>query len=91
VWIFPYLIGMGIISYFGGFGQGGAVGGLINNGNFIVGGSGRLGFGWDLLVVAVFALVIYYTAIYFRLPASKVDEYASHLYAQEDKDLESIA
>jgi len=91
IWIFPYLIGLGIISYFGGFGQGGAIGNLINNGNFIVGGGGRLGFGWDLLVVAIFSLVIYYTAIALRLPASKVDEYASHLYAQEDKDLELIA
>ena len=27
-WLFPYLIGLGVISYFGGFGQGGIIGGV---------------------------------------------------------------
>jgi len=95
VWIFPYLIGMGLISFFGQFGTGGAVGGLIDNGNFMVGGTGTISgtfgipFGVDLLVVAVFSLVIYYTAMHFRLPESKVDEYAAHLYPPEGEMVES--
>ena len=27
-WLFPYLIGLGVISYFGGFGEGGIIGGV---------------------------------------------------------------
>ena len=37
----------------------------------------------DLLVVAVFSLIIYYTAMHFRLAEAQVDEYASHLYPPE--------
>ena len=89
VWIFPYLIGMGVISFFGQFGTGGAIGGLIDNGKFMVGGTGFISgdvgipFWWDLLVVAAFSLVIYYTAMHFRLSEAKVDEYAAHLYPPE--------
>jgi amino acid transporter len=83
VWIFPYLIGMGIISFFGQFGNGGAVGNLIDGGKFMVGGTGAIPFWWDLAVVAVFSLVVYYTAMHFRLSEAQVDVYASHLYPPE--------
>ena len=89
VWIFPYLIGMGFISFFGQFGTGGAIGNLIDGGKFMVGGTGNIPgavaipFWWDLLVVAVFSLIIYYTAMHFRLSEAQVDEYASHLYPPE--------
>jgi amino acid transporter len=94
VWIFPYLIGMGFISFFGQFGTGGAIGGLLGKNaagvsTFMVGGTGNIPgdfgipFWWDLLVVAVFSLIIYYTAMHFRLSEAKVDEYASHLYPPE--------
>ena len=94
IWIFPYLIGMGIISFFGQFGTGGAIGGLIAKNaagvsHFMVGGTGfipgdvGIPFWWDLGVVAVFSLIIYYVAMALRLPEAKVDEYASHLYPPE--------
>jgi len=89
VWIFPYLIGMGVISFFGQFGTGGIIGGVGPFKNFMVGGTGYIPgdvgipFWWDLAVVAVFSLVIYYTAMRFRLSEAQVDVYASHLYPPE--------
>jgi amino acid transporter len=92
-WIFPYLIGMGVISFFGQFGTGGIIGGVGPFKNFMVGGTGNipgdfaLPFWIDLLVIAAFSLVIYYVAMANRLPEAKVDEYASHLYAPVLDDL----
>jgi amino acid transporter len=60
-WLPPYLIGMGLISWFGQFGSGAPP---INN--------GRLPFWWDMLVVAGFSLIIYYWAMYSRLPRQEV-------------------
>jgi amino acid transporter len=47
-WIAVYLLGMGIISWQGSYGP--------DN-------TGRLHFAWDILIVAVFSLVIYYWAV----------------------------
>ncbi len=44
LWLFPYYIGLGLISYLGTFGE----------------GKNILGFGWDFLVIFLFSLVIYY-------------------------------
>lgn len=44
-WLPVYLVGMGLISWQGGFG-----------------GSGRIALWWDILLIAVFSLVIYYWA-----------------------------
>ena len=85
-WIFPYLIGLGIISYFGDFTGGvGAGAGSIFNGiggltGKVVGGHGDLPLYWDLLVVAVFSLVIYFVAIASRLPEAEVDVYVRDVY-----------
>ncbi len=58
IWIGAYLVGMGIISWFGEFGlPPSAV--LEKNGNY----RGHLPFWWDMLVVVVFSLVIYYWAM----------------------------
>jgi amino acid transporter len=46
-WVFPYLIGMAIISYFGTFG----------------GGKNTIPFGWDFAVIAVFSFIIFVLAI----------------------------
>ena len=62
-WLPAYLIGLGIISWQGTFGTGAA---------------GHLGLWWDILVIAVFSLVIYYWAIAVRLPDAKAEEYISH-------------
>lgn len=79
-WLFPYLTGLGVISYFGGFGQGGIIGGIGVFKNVLVGGNADLPLWWDLLVVAVFSLVIYYLAVSSRLPSEKVDEYVAEVY-----------
>lgn len=82
VWIFPYLIGMGLISYFGQFPSPptGILGGVGTFKNVLVGGTGDLPLYWDLLTLGVFSLVIYYLAIARRLPARKVDYYVREVY-----------
>ena len=56
-WLLPYLLGMGIISWQGQFGP--------NNTN-------RIPFWWDMIIVAVFCLVIYYWAMATRLPREEM-------------------
>jgi amino acid transporter len=63
LWLFPYLIGMGIISWQGQF-AGGAVAAPINTGN--------IPFWYDLLVVAGFSLAIFYWAVWARLPREEM-------------------
>ena len=79
-WIFPYLIGLGIISYFGSFGQGGILDGQGPFKNVLVGGNGGLPIWWDLLVIAVFSLGIYYLAMWKRLTEPAVDTYVRDVY-----------
>ncbi len=62
-WLAPYLIGMGIISWLGQY-SGGAVAAPVNTGTIPV--------WWDMLVVALFSLVIYYWAMYARLPKEEM-------------------
>jgi amino acid transporter len=85
VWIFPYLIGMGVISYFGTFGAptggpGGIIGGVGVFKTVLVGGKNELGLYGGLLVSAAWSLLIYYVAMARRLPAAKVDEYVREVY-----------
>jgi hypothetical protein len=79
-WIFPYLVGLGIISYFGSFGQGGIIGGVGPFKTILVGGNGGLPLWWDMLVLAAFSLVIYFVAIANRLPEAQVDQYVRDVY-----------
>jgi signal transduction histidine kinase len=55
-WLPVYLLGMGILSWQGGFCS---TGPAASNS---CGATNRLGLGWDILVIAVFSLVIYYWA-----------------------------
>jgi amino acid transporter len=80
-WLFPYLIGLGVISYFGGFGQGGIIGGVSSLKNVLVGGNADLPLYWDVLVVTIFSLAIYYLAMANRLSAEKVSEYTKDIWA----------
>jgi amino acid transporter len=85
VWIFPYLIGMGVISYFGTFGAptggpGGIIGGVGVFKTVLVGGKNELGLYGGLAVSAAWSLVIYYIAMSRRLPSAKVDEYVREVY-----------
>ena len=59
---------MALISYLGQFG----------------GGRDVIPFYWDLLVVAIWSLIVYTAAMYLRLPADRVDEYARDVYPVED-------
>jgi amino acid transporter len=67
IWLWPYLAGMTLISFLGQFG----------------GGRDVIPFYWDMLVVAAWSLIVYYTAIRLRLPEAKVDEYAQGVYGFE--------
>lgn len=85
IWIFPYLIGMGIISYFGTFGAptggpGGIIGGVGVFKTVLVGGNNDLGLYGGLIASAAWSLIIYYVAMARRLPAAKVDEYVREVY-----------
>ena len=85
IWIFPYLIGMGVISYFGTFGSpdggpGGIIGGVGVFKTVLVGGNDDLGLYGGLLVSAAWSLVIYYLAMSRRLSSAKVDEYVRDVY-----------
>jgi amino acid transporter len=80
IWIFPYLIGMGVISYFGTFGSGGIIGSVGIFKTVLVGGNNDLGLYGGLIASAAWSLIIYYTAIARRLPATMVDEYVREVY-----------
>ena len=70
-WLWPYLIGMALLSYLGPT-------------DFA--GIGVIPFGWDILVVAIFSLAIYYYAISVRLTT---DEVRSHVAdAREETEAE---
>jgi amino acid transporter len=60
-WVWPYLIGMGIISWMGQFGSGAPP---LN--------TDRIPFWWDMLVVAIFSLIIFYWAQRTKLPAEEM-------------------
>lgn len=86
-WLLVYLIGMGVISFLGSFPGAPGVGILngaslfgIDFNTVLVGGKGHIGLYWDLLVVAIFSLVIYYWAMSMRLPEDKVDQYVRDVY-----------
>src|SRR6201994_1535195 len=63
IWLPVWLIGLGIISWQGQFSGGGTLA-PINTDN--------IPFWWDIVVVAAFSLVIYYWAMYSRLPREEM-------------------
>lgn len=82
-WLWPYLVGMALISYLGQFNEGadsaGRPYGLVKTLN-----NYHIPLFWDLLVIAIFSLIIYYWAISMRLPVEKVNEYVSKVTAVSD-------
>jgi hypothetical protein len=68
IWLWPYLAGMALISFLGQFD----------------GGRNIIPFYWDLVVVAVWSLIVYFVALRLRLPESRVDDYARDVYPVED-------
>ena len=63
VWLPVWLVGMGIISWQGQY-SGGAEAAPLNTNN--------IPFWWDMLIVAVFGLIIYYWAMATRLPREEM-------------------
>jgi hypothetical protein len=55
LWLFPYYIGLGALSYFGSFG----------------GGRDLMPFGWDFLYIFLFSLIIFYLAHISRMKPTK--------------------
>jgi amino acid transporter len=81
IWIFPYLVGMTLISYFGNFGTGGIFG-LAATAHDIIGGQGDLPFWYDLLVLAVFSVAIYVVAVRNALSEEEADGYIQAVFVQ---------
>ncbi|MBV9092603.1 MAG: APC family permease [Streptosporangiaceae bacterium] len=75
-WLIPFLIGMGIISWQGQFSGESSKAPPLN--------TGHIHFWWDLGVVAVFCLVIYYWAIYTCLPREETLELIARQSGHEE-------
>lgn len=79
VWLWPYLLGMGAISYLSSFDTG------TPSSIPLIGLQGprdTLTFGWDALAVALFSLFLYAFAIRCRLSEARSHEYATDLTAE---------
>jgi amino acid transporter len=63
IWLPAWLIGMGIISWLGQY-DGGAILSPVN--------TKTIPFWWDIVVVAAFSLIIYYWAMYTKLPRDEM-------------------
>jgi hypothetical protein len=80
-WLWPYLIGLGLISYLSSFDS------KKTSSVPIIGLSGPrnvLTFGWDILAMAIFSVVIYLIAIRCRLPSERVTENVGDLAAEAE-------
>jgi amino acid transporter len=75
-WYVPYLVGMGVLTYLGPT-------------DFT--GIGVLPFGWDVLVVAIFSLAIYYYAISVRLTPEEVRGHVADAREEAQEEEEQIA
>jgi len=62
-WLPVYLIGLGIISWLGQYSGGGELAPVNTN---------TIPLWWDLVVIAAFSLVIYYWALYTKLPREEM-------------------
>lgn len=80
-WLWPYLLGLGAISYLSSFDIH-----TLSSVPLIglVGPRNALSFGWDILAMAVFSVVIYALAIRVRLSNERVAEYIGDLTAEAE-------
>jgi len=58
-WLFPYLVGLSVVSYLGNFGRGGILGGAGPFKHVLTGGRGVIPLWWDMACLAALSLVIY--------------------------------
>src|SRR5215203_162763 len=70
-WLWPYFVGMGILSY-------------LSPTDF--GGTGVLPFGIDIVVVAAFSVAVYYYAMYVRLAPEEVREHVAIARAEAQEE-----
>jgi amino acid transporter len=85
-WLVPYLIGLGVISYLSSFDT--------STPSSVLGLHGPtddLKFGWDVLVMAVFALVVYLSAVRMRLRRDEVEEHVGAFTAEAEAEEEAVA
>jgi len=62
-WLFPYLIGLALVSYLGDFGSGAILGGLGPFKGVLVGGHGVIPLWWDMCCLTVLSLAVYVGAM----------------------------
>jgi amino acid transporter len=82
-WFWPYLLGMGVISYLSSFDT------ATPSSIPLLGLEGPrnvLTFGWDALAVALLGLAVYAAAIRSRLPAERVRAYVGDLAAEAEPE-----
>ena len=91
-WAIPWIVGLTIFSIFGGSYVGGisnaATGGYATFLGLKVGV--HMPFGWDLLYIGIFALIVFYYGVHSRLGPERVQAHAEEAAAdahQEDLDL----
>jgi amino acid transporter len=85
-WVWPYVIGLLVISYFGSFTSADPL-----SPSWLVGGAGQLAFGVDVLVMAVFSVGIYVLAIRLRLPSAQALDYIGDLTAEAEAEEAEVA
>ena len=80
-WLFPYLIGLSIVSYLGNFGSGGILGGAGPFKDVLVGGRAVIPLWWDMASLAVLSVAVYAGAM---AQGGKVDPSAPPVAASGD-------
>lgn len=82
MWIGPYLLGLGVVSYLSSFDtstKGGFVG-------LLVGPTNTLHFGYDVLAMAIVSLGVYFLAMRMRLPDDRVQTYIEEVTAEAEEE-----
>ena len=75
-WLIPYLVVMGLIVYVSDFGP--------------KGDNALIGFGWDMVVVAIWSLVVYYWAMAVALPREKIEEMLHEVVDLEEEGMAPV-
>jgi amino acid transporter len=82
-WLWPYLIGVGVISYLSSFDTGTPSHVPLIG---LHGPRNDLTFGWDVLIMAIFSVAVYAYAIRQRLPDDRALQYVSELTTEAEQD-----
>jgi amino acid transporter len=74
IWLAPYLIGLGVVSYLSSFS----------------GPADVLHFGWDVLAMAAFSVAIYFLAVRLRLSREEIEQRIGDVTAEAEAEAEAI-